>query len=121
MDEKLITLQQEIAKLRALSPGRGTLRYPKTFKNKVAELVGNLSPQKICKALKLPAVSLYRWKNENSLSAKLKPEKSPHFVQLDAATLFPKAPIEIALPSGIVIRLSNLQNDALAALCKACA
>lgn len=120
MDEQLIALKQEITRLRELSPGRGNLRYPKAFKSKVAELVENLPPEKICKALKLPTVSLYRWKKENS-TRMTQSEKSPGFVKLDAATLFPKAPIEIALPSGIVIRLSNLPNDAIAALCKACA
>ena len=119
MDERLIALQQEIARLRELSPRRGSLRYPETFKNKVAELVGCLPTPQICETLKLPTVSLYRWKNGCSPPAK-KPEKCSPFIRLDTATFFKKSPIEIVLPSGIVIRVSDLPNDALAALCKAC-
>lgn len=119
MNEKLIELQQEVALLRELSPGR-SLRYPKAFKDKVAELIGNLPSQKICEALKLPPVSLHRWKKKNSALA-INPEKGAGFVKLDVATLFGRAPIEIVLPSGIFIRLSGLQNDTIAALVKACA
>lgn len=85
------TIRQRIEALKERASNRETARYSKKFKEDATELVRDLrrsgwTQQRISKTLKLPWVTLHRWKNKNSPGKERTSEFRPVQVVVDEQT-----------------------------------